>query len=422
MLDIKKIRENPEEVFNKLKLRGVDQTLFNDYVDLDRKWRDALIEVEQLKEKRNALTPKGKPSQEQLSQLKELAESVKKKQDSLLPLEESLKALALQFPNMSCDVVPEGDTEDHNVEIRKEGVLPSFDFSPLSHDELGVQCGMLDFDTAATVTGSRFVNLRGKGAALERALIGFMLDEHTLNHGYEEVLPSSIVNSRALQGTGQLPKFSDDLFKLEDTDYYLSPTAEVQLTNLFQGKVLAEEDLPISVTGYTSCFRKEAGSYGKDMKGLIRLHQFNKVELVKIVHPERSMEEWQMLLGHAESILKKLKLPYRVVELCVGDLGFGSARTVDLEVWFPSQNRYREISSCSNFLDFQSRRAMIRYKGKDTGKASFVHTLNGSGLAVGRTLAAIMEHYQDVDGSIEVPDVLKEYVRFERICKITKNL
>ena len=415
MLDIKKIRENSTEIAEKLYSRGVEKSIFEHFIRQDELWRKHLQEVEVLKEQRNALTPKGKPTDEQREQLKRLSSLIKEKQELLVEMEADLKTLSLEFPNITSAEVPLGKNDQDNVVINTVGDLPKFDFTPLNHDELGLKCDILDAETAVHVTGSRFINLKGKGAALERALINFMLDQHTQNNGYSEVMPPVIVNSKSLTGTGQLPKFSDDLFKLEDSEYYLSPTAEVQLTNMFRDKVLSESDLPTCVTAYTSCFRKEAGSYGKDMKGLIRLHQFNKVELVQIVHPDHSMQQWEALLSHAESILKLLKLPYRLVELCSGDLGFSSARTVDLEVWFPSQNAYREISSCSNFLDFQSRRAMIKYKCNDSGKLKFAHTLNGSGLAVGRTLAAVIENFQDKAGNIQVPDVLKKYVNFEKI-------
>lgn len=415
MLDIKKIRENSAQVAEKLMSRGVDESTFENFVKQDELWRKHLQEVDVLKEQRNTLTPKGKPNDEQREQLKRLSLLITEKQKLLIEMEDDLKKMSLEFPNITSSEVPLGKNDEDNVVVNTVGDLPEFDFNPLTHDELGVKCDILDAETAVHVTGSRFINLKGKGAALERALINFMLDQHTQKNGYSEVMPPVIVNSKSLIGTGQLPKFSDDLFKLEDSEYYLSPTAEVQLTNIFRDTVLAESDLPTCVTAYTSCFRKEAGSYGKDMKGLIRLHQFNKVELVKIVHPDHSMKHWEALVMHAESILKLLKLPYRLVELCSGDLGFSSARTVDLEVWFPSNNAYREISSCSNFLDFQSRRAIIKYKCNKSGKLKFVHTLNGSGLAVGRTLAAIIENFQDKSGNIHVPDVLKKYVNFEKI-------
>ncbi len=421
MLDAKCVREDTKNIRHKLQLRGYDCEQFDAYVRADDDWRKALQEVDMLKNKRNTLTPKQKPTPEQQQALKELSLTIKNAQEALIPLEETVKALALQIPNAPYDDVPEGKDEEDNVVVREEGQVPSFDFVPKSHDVLGVEGGLMDFDTATALVGSRFVVMTGEGAKLERALINYMLDMHTGAHGYREILPPFMVHGKALQGTGQLPKFADDLFHLSDSEYWLSPTAEVQLTNLYQDKVISESELPLNLTAYTPCFRKEAGSYGKDIKGLIRLHQFNKVELVQLVKPEDSMACLQALLSHAETILQALELPYRVVELCTGDLGFSAAKTYDLEVWFPSQNKYREISSCSNFLDFQSRRAMIRYKNNATGSISYVHTLNGSALAVGRTLAAVLEHYQQLDGSILVPKVLQKYLEIDRLCQKTKS-
>ena len=415
MIDAKIIRDNSTDLRQALANRGSNSTLLDEFLIADKKWRDALQMIDALKMKRNQLTPKGKPTSDQLLSLKELADSIKKEQEAVSALEETTSILARQLPNIPLSDVPVGSSEDDNVVIDTIGDVPSFSFQPQSHDELGVSRGILNFDQASTLTGSRFVVGHDKGAQLERALINFMLDVHTTNHGYKEVQVPVVVNSQSLFGTGQLPKFGSDLFKLEDTDYWLSPTAEVQLTNLFHDHIFQADQLPICVTAATACFRKEAGSYGKDVRGIIRQHQFNKVELVHIVHPEESHQELLKLRQHAESILKLLKLPYRVVELCTADLGFSSAKTFDLEVWFPSQNVYREISSCSNFLDFQSRRSMIRYKQENGAKVNYVHTLNGSGLAVGRTLAAILENYQQEDGSIIVPDVLKNYVRFDSL-------
>ena len=330
-------------------------------------------------------------------------------------MEDSLKNLAQELPNIPHSSTPEGKNEDDNVETKQWGTIPSFNFEAKSHDVLGTELGILDFENAAKISGARFAIYRKLGAKLERALINFMLDIHTSEHGYEEVLPPVLVNSRSMTGTGQLPKFGDDSFSMKDSDLWLSPTAEVQLTNLFANDIIKEEDLPKKVTAFTPCFRKESGSYGKDTSGLIRLHQFNKVELVQCVHPDKSLEALEELTRQAETILEKLQLPYRRVALCSGDLGFSSGKTFDLEVWFPSQNKYREISSCSNFFDFQARRAMIRYKKKADGKNNYLHTLNGSGLAVGRTCAAIIENFQTEEGAIIIPDVLRPYMGVEKI-------
>ncbi|RAP32808.1 serine--tRNA ligase [Candidatus Marinamargulisbacteria bacterium SCGC AG-410-N11] len=414
MLNPKLIRDNTDKVKDKLLSRGFQEEQFNQYITLDSKWRALLQDVEQLKQDQNKMIPKGKPSPEQLETLKKLSSSIKEKQEQLKETEDKLKLIALTIPNVPLDSVPYGTSEDDNVEIKKVGEPQQFDFQVKSHDEIGIDLDILDFETAAKITGSRFVLYKGLGAKLERALINFMLETHEDN-GYTEYLLPAIVNRDSLYGTGQLPKFEDDQFKLSDTDYYLSPTAEVQLTNIFRDEVIEESRLPINITAYTPCFRKEAGSYGKDIKGLIRQHQFNKIELVKIVNPKNSEYELEKLLNNAEKILQLLEIPYRVVTLCTGDLGFTSAKTYDIEVWLPSQGKYREISSCSNFLDFQSRRAMIRYKNIEENKTNYVHTLNGSGLAVGRTVAAVIENYQTKDGNIRIPEVLKKYLKVEEI-------
>ncbi|MDC0036963.1 serine--tRNA ligase [bacterium] len=416
MLDPKECRENAVKVAERICLKGDFEREFNSYLSKDKQWRHSLAEIDALKQQRNSLTPKGKPTDEQRQQLKQLSENIKQRQDQVSVLEKEVKELALMLPNTPLKEVPIGNDESDNVVVRTVGDLPDFDFKPKSHETIGEELGILNSEQAVKVTGSRFMVYHRQGAALERALINFMLDTHVNDHGYSEVHAPAIVQSRSLVGTGQLPKFSDDLFKLEGGDYWLSPTAEVQLTNLFSDQIIHEDQLPVSVTAHTPCFRKEAGSYGKDLKGLIRLHQFNKVELVKVVSPEESSDELERLLKDAESILKRLELPYRVVSLCTGDLGFSAAKTYDLEVWFPSQGCYREISSCSNFLDFQSRRAMIRCKRKGTGNMVYLHTLNGSGLAVGRTLAAILENFQSKDGTVAVPECLRGYTRFEKVC------
>lgn len=410
MLDPKFVRQNKHLVELSYQKRHQSLDDLDNYVTLDHQWRLLLQEVDSLKSERNQLMPKGKPSTEQLRHLKHVSETIKSKQAELQILAEKVKEAALYLPNVLHESVPDGQSEDDNIVVKSSGDIPSFDFSVLPHEELGQQLGILDFDGGVSVTGGRFVCLRGDGARLERALSQFMLDEHQ-KHGYEEILPPVVVNTDSLRGTGQLPKFSDDQFHLQESDFWLSPTAEVQLTNLYKDSIITESSLPISLTAATSCFRKESFSHGKDVKGLIRLHQFTKVELVKIVSPEESMDQLEALLSHAEALLKLLKLPYRIVELCGADVGFSSGKTYDLEVWFPFQNKYREISSCSNFFDFQARRAMIRYKSNQMKDPQYVHTINGSGLAVGRTMAAILENYQLSDGSVKIPDVLVDYMK-----------
>jgi seryl-tRNA synthetase len=410
MIDPKLARETPTVVRDALDARRYPLHFLDSFIQADSDWRSLLQEVDSLKQERNTLTPKGKPDADTLSKLKTLADTIRLKQERLQQLEFSVEQAALLLPNIPATDVPIGKSEDDNQVLRQEGTIPIFPFSPKTHDVLGIDLNLMDFENAAKITGSRFVVYKGAGAKLERALIHFMLDVHTSENGYTEYAPPVIVNSRSLQSTGQLPKFEDDLFKLSDTDYFLSPTAEVQLTNLYRDSIVAESQLPLCMTAYEPCFRREAGSYGRDVSGLIRNHQFDKIELVRIVHPDHSEAEHLKLLSHAESILKKLELPYQVVSLCTGDIGFSSAKTIDLEVWFPSQNKYREISSVSNFVDFQARRAMIRYRDTQTGKVHLAHTLNGSGLAVGRTLASILENYQNEDGSIRIPTALQPYM------------
>ncbi len=414
MLEPKRIRDELVTIEKGLKSRSYPSEYLNRFIERDIQWRKLLKEVEDKKCEQKQKTPKSKPTPEQLIELKGYSEDIRKLQEKLLELESKVKEAALLLPNIPHPDVPIGMNENDNVEVRRFKGVQINDFDKKSHDDLLLAHNLVDFDAAAKITGSRFAVMRGLGAKLERALISYMLDVHTNDHGYEEILPPAIVNTASLVGTGQLPKFSDDSFKLSDTDFWLSPTAEVQLTNLFRDSVLDEDSLPIKVTACTPCFRKEAGSYGKDVKGLIRLHQFNKVELVQIVTPEQSEHALEGLLSHAEKILIGLDLPYRVVKLCSGDLGFTSAITYDLEVWMPSQNKYREISSCSNFQDFQSRRAMIRCKSS-SDKARYAHTLNGSGLAIGRTLAAVIENNQNQDGTISIPNVLVPYLGIEVI-------
>lgn len=379
------------------------------YVEADKAWRDALQKLEQQKQIRNQSVPKGKPTDEEREALSKLSQDIKALENEVRELESTQRDLALGLPNRLNPLVPTGNDENDNEVIRTWGQPKQLSFTPLSHDELGEKLGILDAESGTKLAGSRFCVMRGLGAKLERAVASFMLDLHSKQHGYEEVVAPCLVNSTCLTGTSQLPKFSDDLYHIDGEDLFLSPTAEVQLTNLYADTVIPAEELPIKLTAHTPCFRKEAGSYGKDLKGLIRLHQFSKVELVQLVAPEDSEAALESLLQDAERVLQALELPYRVVRLCSGDIGFGSSHTYDIEVWFPAQNQYREISSCSNFMDFQSRRAMIRYK-LNNEKPEYIHTLNGSGLAVGRTVAAILENYQTQDAQISLPDVLKPYL------------
>ncbi len=417
MLDIKFIRENPEFVKQRLSTRGEEYPI-DEILELDSKRRSFIKEVEDLRHQRKELSEKigklkreGKEqaAQEIASKVKAISQELKDKEALLKEVEEKLQDLLARIPNIPHESVPIGKDETENVVVKRWGDLPEFDFEPRPHWEIGEKLGILDFARAAKVTGSRFVVYWREGALLERALIQFMLDLHIKKHGYTEVLPPFIVNETTLFGTAQLPKFKEDLFKLEDWDYYLIPTAEVPVTNLHRDEILPEDALPLYYTAYTPCFRSEAGSYGRDIRGIIRQHQFNKVELVKIVKPENSYEELEKLLLDAEEVLQLLGLPYRVVVLCTGDLGFAAAKTYDIEVWAPGQKRFVEISSCSNCEDFQARRANIRYRPKKGGKPRFVHTLNGSGLAVGRTLMAILENYQREDGSVVIPEVLRSY-------------
>jgi seryl-tRNA synthetase len=410
----KLIREKYEETRDALVNKKTSLALIEDYKQRDELWRSEGIALDELRHQRKRLMPKGKPTSEQLESLKDTSEKIKVKQELVSELDKECQDLALSIPNVPDRSAPIGTSEDENVEVSKWGQLPDFKFVPKDHETLGVQLGMFDLKTAAKITGSRFVIYKNKGAKLERALINFMLDTHS-KAGYEEILPPAIVHEDSMRGTGQLPKFAHDSFKIEETPYWLSPTAEVQVTNMERDNVIEEENLPRNYVAYAPCFRKEAGTYGKDIRGIFRQHQFNKVELVKFVTPETSMAELEKLTDHAETILRLLKLPYRKVSLCTGDLGFSAAKTYDLEVWFPSQEKYREISSCSNFLDFQARRALIRCRRTNNAQVEYLHTLNGSGLAVGRTFAAILENYQTNEGAIRVPDVLKSYLNLEII-------
>ncbi|EDP73919.1 serine--tRNA ligase [Hydrogenivirga sp. 128-5-R1-1] len=419
MLDIKLIRENPDFVKERLKTR--DEVLvfvIDEILTVDKERRKLIAEVEQLKAEKNKLSKEiGKLFKEgKKEEAQKAKEEVVAKNERIECLEKELKEVEKRFnnllltvPNLPYESVPVGKDETENVEIRKWGEPRKFDFEPLPHWEIGEKLGILDFERGAKLSGSRFTVMFKEAARLERALINFMLDIHTKEHGYTEVWSPVLVKPEILTGTGQLPKFEEDLYKICDEDLYLLPTAEVSLTNLHAGEILKEEELPKYYTAYTPCFRREAGSHGRDVRGILRQHQFDKVELVKIVKPEESYNELEKLVNEAEKILQLLELPYRVVELCTGDLGFSAAKTYDIEVWIPSQNMYREISSCSNTEDFQARRAKIRYKTKE-GKNEFVHTLNGSGLAVGRTLLAVMENYQKPDGSFDIPEVLQKYM------------
>ncbi len=426
MLDIRLFRERPEFVKERLALRGGEYPV-DEVISLDRRRRELLQEVERLRHARKVASEEigrlkraGQDAQEQMQEVKRLGERLKELENELRTVEARLRALLLEIPNLPHESVPPGVDENDNQVIKRWGDLPTFDFTPKPHWELGEQLGIFDFARAAKITGSRFVVYRGAGARLERALIAFMLDLHTKEHGYQEVLPPFIVNEASMIGTGQLPKFKEDLFKLEDWDYYLIPTAEVPVTNLHRDEIIPEEALPLYYVAYTPCFRAEAGAHGRDVKGIIRQHQFNKVELVKFTHPETSYEELESLTFDAEEVLQKLGLPYRVVVLCTGDLGFAAAKTYDLEVWVPGQNRFVEISSCSNFEDYQARRANIRFRPKEGKKPRLVHTLNGSGLAVGRTLMAILENYQQRDGTVVVPEVLRPYLGGQEVIEPEK--
>ena len=416
MLDLKYIRNNIETIKTMLKNRNnkLDISVFE---SIDAERREVLGELETLRFKRNkvsediaAMKKNGEDAQSLINDMKEVSARIKTLEIKINEIQEKLDQLVMIIPNVPHETVPVGHDENDNPVVRTWGEIREFDFKPLSHWDIGENLNILDFNRAAKIAGARFALYKGAGSRLERALINFMLDVHTTEHGYTEVLPPFMVNTASMTGTGQLPKFKEDLFKIEGWDHYLIPTAEVPVTNIHREEILNEEDLPVYYTAYTPCFRSEAGSYGKDTRGLIRNHQFNKVELVKFCKPEDSYDELEKLTLNAEEILKRLELPYRVITLCTGDMGFSSAKTYDLEVWLPGQQLYREISSCSNFEDFQARRADIRFKRKGAKGTEFVHTLNGSGLAVGRTFVAILENYQQKDGSVVIPDVLRPYM------------
>ncbi|KDE50752.1 serine--tRNA ligase [Geobacillus sp. CAMR5420] len=417
MLDVKILRAQFEEVKEKLMQRGGDLANIDRFEQLDKERRRLIAEVEELKSKRNdvsqqiaVLKREKKDAEPLIVQMREVGDRIKQMDEHIRQLEEELNALLLSIPNIPHESVPVGQSEEDNVEVRRWGEPRSFSFEPKPHWDIADQLGLLDFERAAKVAGSRFVFYKGLGARLERALINFMLDIHLDEFGYEEVLPPYLVNRASMIGTGQLPKFAEDAFHLDSEDYFLIPTAEVPVTNLHRDEILSADDLPLYYAAYSACFRAEAGSAGRDTRGLIRQHQFNKVELVKFVKPEDSYEELEKLTRQAETILQRLGLPYRVVALCTGDLGFSAAKTYDIEVWLPSYGTYREISSCSNFEAFQARRANIRFRRDPKAKPEYVHTLNGSGLAIGRTVAAILENYQQEDGSVIVPEALRPYM------------
>jgi len=416
MLDIRRIRNNPEEVAELLKRRNPDLSL-GKVLELDKTRREKLVEVENMKAEQNKeskqvpqLKKEGKDVTEILQNMKVLAEKVKVLDEEVKEIDLLIEQELLNIPNTPNATVTVGKSDTDNKEVRKWGEPTKFDFEPKAHWDLGVDLDILDFERATKITGTRFSMFKGIGAKLERSITAYMLDKHTLEHGFTEIAPPFMVNKESMFGTGQLPKFEEDMFKLNSKEYYLIPTAEVPVTNMYRNEVLEEADLPMYLTAYTPCFRAEAGSAGRDTRGLIRNHQFDKVEMVMYAKPEDSYKQLEILTGYAENILKGLGLPYRVVELCTGDIGFSSAKTYDLEVWMPSYNRYVEISSCSNFEDFQARRANIKFRPNDKGKLEYIHTLNGSGLAVGRTFAAILENYQQADGTIIIPEALRPYL------------
>jgi seryl-tRNA synthetase len=417
MLDLKLVRNNPDIVKDAVAKRG-DAVDIDNFLKLEAQRRELLAEVEQLKNQRNTvsqeigrLKQQGINANDKILEMRDVSQKIKELDGQVSQLDSQIYDFMLTIPNIPHESVPVGKSEDDNVEVRRWGEPTEFEFEPLAHWDLGESLDILDFNTASKITGSRFALYRGAGARLERAIISFMLDVHTQEHGYTEILPPYIVNRDSMTGTGQLPKFEEDAFKLyNNTDYFLIPTAEVPVTNIFRQEIIDGRKMPVYYVAYSACFRSEAGSHGRDTRGLIRQHQFNKVELVKFVQPETSYEELDKLVNNAERILQLLELPYRVVLMCTADLGFTAAKKFDIEVWMPSYNRYVEISSCSNFEDFQARRADIKYRPGPGAKARFVHTLNGSGLAVGRTLAAILENYQQPDGSVKIPEALRQYM------------
>ncbi|MRX74106.1 serine--tRNA ligase [Bacillus lacus] len=417
MLDIKALRANFDEVKAKLKHRGEDLSDFDQFEELDKRRRELIVATEELKSRRNevsaqvaALKREKQDADHLISEMREVGDKIKGYDEELREVEEKVENILLAIPNIPHESVPVGESEDDNEEIRQWGSLPQFSFEAKPHWDIADGLSILDFERAGKVTGSRFVFYKGLGARLERALMSFMLDLHVDEHGYTEMMPPFIVNRDSMTGTGQLPKFEEDAFKIAGEEYFLVPTAEVPVTNFHRDEILPGDSLPINYAAYSACFRSEAGSAGRDTRGLIRQHQFNKVELVKFVKPEESYNELEKLTGHAEKVLQLLGLPYRVLSMCTADLGFTAAKKYDIEVWIPSYGTYREISSCSNFEAFQARRANIRFRREQKGKPEHVHTINGSGLAIGRTVAAILENYQQEDGSVIIPEVLQPYM------------
>ncbi len=417
MLDIKRVRENFAEIKEMLLTRNEDLGNLDDFEDLDAKRRELIAKTEELKAERNKVSEQisvmkrnKENADEVIARMRQVGDEIKALDVQLNDVEDRFKDMMMRLPNIPHESVPVGTTEDDNVEEYTWGDIPAFDFDIKAHWDLATDLKIVDFERGAKVTGSRFLFYRGLGARLERALMTFMMDLHAEEHGYEEMLPPVIVNRDSLTGTGQLPKFEEDVFKLEETDYFMIPTAEVPVTNFYRDEILPAEALPQGFAAYSACFRSEAGSAGRDTRGLIRQHQFNKVELVRFVKPEESYEQLELLTSHAEKVLQLLGLPYRKLKMCTADLGFTAAKKYDLEVWIPAQNMYREISSCSNFEDFQARRANIRFRREPNAKPEYVHTLNGSGLAIGRTVAAILENYQQADGSVVIPEVLRPYM------------
>ena len=421
MLDIRVIRENPEKINELLKRRNPELSI-DRVIEIDVERRKVQTEADELRafrksesQKIGEMKKRGENTDAIQEEVRTIGDKIKVLEEKQVELDEAQRNLLLHIPNVPDETTPIGTSEDDNVEIHRISEPTKFNFEYKAHWDIAEEKGIVDFERGVKISQSRFVMNRGKGARLERAIIEFFLDLHTLEHGYEEIMPPLMANSATMTGTGQLPKFAEDMYKCEEEDLYLIPTAEVPVTNIYSGEILSEDDLPKYMTAYTPCFRREAGSAGKDTRGLIRVHQFNKVEMVKLTTPEQSPEEHEKLTQNAERCLELLGLPYRRIALCSADIGFSAAKCFDLEVWMPSYNAYKEISSCSNFGDYQARRANIRYRDKETGKTRFVHTINGSGLAVGRTFAAILENFQQEDGSVIIPEVLRKYTGFDRI-------
>ena len=422
MIDIRILRNEPEKLIEALKRRNETRIDVDHLLDLDKQRRELVFSVEQMKSKQNTISKQipqlkkeGKDTAPIFAEMKVLSDDIKKIDEQVKAIDEQIETIMYTIPNIANPSVPDGDTDEDNIEVRRFMEPTQFDFEPKAHWDLGEDLGILDPATAAKITGARFTVYQGAGAQLERAVINFYLDTHTNQNGYKEIFPPFMVHRNSMVGTGQLPKFEEDAFKVANTDYFLVPTAEVPVTNMHRDEILDGSKLPIKYCAYTACFRAEAGSAGRDTRGLIRQHQFNKVELVKFANPENSYEELESLVNDAESVLKLLKLPYRVVKICIGDLGFTAAMKYDIEVWMPSYNRFVEISSCSNFEDFQARRANIKFKNSVKDKAQLVHTLNGSGVAIGRTVAAILENYQNEDGSVTIPEALRKYMGIDEI-------